>query len=350
MTTSASTNSWLAPISDDLPCGINMEYSPEYMALMSKISPQDEVQYGDFIDTPEPPNWSEIQRESQHLLKQTKDITVFIVWLRCRTRLAGPQGLKEGFTVLKEVLGAFTEHIYPQPFIDGEFDLHMRANALSLLADREGLLNDLRHLSFTGPITRSLSIRQIERAFITPQQDDALPMEAIKQELENLYLQDYQPIHDIVDAGKTLHDITQWIDTHLPDMTVNLKALQQIFAIFLQIAVAAEEKKKASELTSALDVSIANADNTTFISPQSSTPLAMTNNIQTRHTAAQSLQHIRQWFEDNEPSSPISLLLWQAENMIGKRFCEIAQCVPHDVLTRWETEMQESQSQKSKTK
>jgi type VI secretion system protein ImpA len=54
-----------------------------------------------------------------------------------------------------------------------------------------------------------------------------------------------------------------------------------------------------------------------------------------RESALHTLRGVREWFEQYEPSSPVPVLLRQAERMIGRRFCEVAQEIPFDLLERW---------------
>ena len=43
----------------------------------------------------------------------------------------------------------------------------------------------------------------------------------------------------------------------------------------------------------------------------------------------------RFWFEAHEPSSPVALLLRQAERLTGKRFDEVFQAIPAELVERW---------------
>ena len=48
------------------------------------------------------------------------------------------------------------------------------------------------------------------------------------------------------------------------------------------------------------------------------------------------LSQVRVWIEHNEPSSPVSVLLKQAERMWGKRFSEVAGEIPPELLQAWD--------------
>jgi type VI secretion system protein ImpA len=47
------------------------------------------------------------------------------------------------------------------------------------------------------------------------------------------------------------------------------------------------------------------------------------------------IRSARTWFEAHEPSSPVALLLKQAERLTGKRFDEVFQAIPADLVERW---------------
>ena len=55
-----------------------------------------------------------------------------------------------------------------------------------------------------------------------------------------------------------------------------------------------------------------------------------------REQVRQSLAQVRQWIELHEPSSPVAVLLKQAERMWGKRFSEVAHIIPAELLQAWD--------------
>jgi len=46
----------------------------------------------------------------------------------------------------------------------------------------------------------------------------------------------------------------------------------------------------------------------------------------------------KEWLEQHEPSSPVAILLKQAERLVGKRFAEVAQAIPLELLAKWDAE------------
>lgn len=94
----AVSHDWLAPISTDAPCGPDLEYEPEYVVMSAKSTAQPDAQYGNFVGSAETVNWGDIDRDCRRLMLRTKDIRIAVLFTRCRTRLAGAMGFREGRT------------------------------------------------------------------------------------------------------------------------------------------------------------------------------------------------------------------------------------------------------------
>lgn len=58
--------------------------------------------------------------------------------------------------------------------------------------------------------------------------------------------------------------------------------------------------------------------------------------ISDRNAALEHLRVIRRWFENSEPSSPTIPLLRQAERLVGKRFAEVINEIPAELLEKWD--------------
>jgi type VI secretion system protein ImpA len=65
-------------------------------------------------------------------------------------------------------------------------------------------------------------------------------------------------------------------------------------------------------------------------------PLLHQNVIEEREQIRALLQQVRQWIEHHEPSSPVTILIKQADRMWGKRFSEIATMIPPDLMKAWD--------------
>jgi type VI secretion system protein ImpA len=60
--------------------------------------------------------------------------------------------------------------------------------------------------------------------------------------------------------------------------------------------------------------------------------------LQEREQIRALLLQVRRWVEHHEPSSPVTILLKQADRMWGKRFSEVAHMIPSDLMRVWDQE------------
>lgn len=77
--------------------------------------------------------------------------------------------------------------------------------------------------------------------------------------------------------------------------------------------------------------------------PFTAAPLPASDARASRDEVRHTLRAARHWFEVHEPSSPVAVLLKQAERMVGKRFSQVADAIPLDLLHKWEAADDESQ-------
>jgi type VI secretion system protein ImpA len=228
----APHHDWLAPVSQAAPCGPDLEYDHDFVVLFASAASRQDVQYGAFVGSPDPVNWSEVERDCRRLMLRTKDIRVAVLYSRCRTRLAGAAGLAEGTGLLAAWLQAFAGQVHPQSE-DGDGDEHdaaleMRMNALQGLADPEGLLADVREIVLTKSTLARLQVRDVERAFAHPRATDALAPESVAQQLQDLRAQQPSAMTGFDDAIANLAAIGVWCAGHLADYQPDLSPLTRL--------------------------------------------------------------------------------------------------------------------------
>ncbi|WP_321800275.1 ImpA family type VI secretion system protein [Burkholderia sp. BCC1988] len=347
----APHHDWLSPVSDATPCGPDLEYDHDFVVLFASAAPKQDVQYGSFVGAPDPVNWSELERDCRRLMIRTKDIRVAVLFARCRARLAGAAGLAEGTGLLAAWLQHFGAHVHPQPDSDGEPDaaLEMRMNALQALADPDGLLADVREIVLAKSTLARLQVRDVERAFTYPRPPDALAPESVTQQLQDL--QDREPtiLLGFGEADANLAAINAWcvthLESHLPDFSPLTRLLRH-----LRMSTGPTESE-ADPLPAFHTVDEGSFDDTDPAQESSPTITALDaigrslppevalradRTPADRKAALDLIRSARQWFEINEPSSPIPVLLKRAEQFVGKRYAETVNAIPADLLAQWE--------------
>ncbi|WP_428984148.1 ImpA family type VI secretion system protein [Ralstonia psammae] len=330
------------PISKERPCGDDLEYDPEFVVLQAKAATKPDAQYGEFVSTPEAVNWSDLERDCRRLLLRTRDIRVLVLLLRCRVRLDGASGLRDGLAVLAQLLAKWPEAIYPQLVVDGEIDPALRANALAALADPQGLMQDVRELAITSTGALRLQMRDVERSFGIPRPADALAPESVQQQLQDLRQQQSPALMALDQAAAFAASIDAWARQHLsddhPDLGPLLKLLGFVAEAIPRAAtlVPVEPVRAAStDVSSTGGVNLDRADPPIDALHKASLSGTLPDAHMDRDAVRATIRSAQLWFEHNEPSSPVSLLLKQAERLTGKRFDEVFQAIPADLVERW---------------
>ena len=372
---------WLQPVAGDLarPCAANLEYDTDYAVLQSQLSPKVQVQYGDFTVEPEPPDWGTIERQARALSQRTRDITVLSALTRARTRRAGALGLREGLAILHAQLHLWPEHVHPQTQVDGEHDPLVRANALAALADPQGLLTDIREVTISTSAASPLTVKDVERA-LGPQTSaynhtgpDAA---SVRAQLRQLHSKQNPQLQALQHSAQLAAQLQSWSEQHLQQDAPDLSPLTRLLAHLQQFDTSATKVQAeavdsagtnpldpagsaspahpitAFDLDLSLDLSLGlQSASTPNHTPTHTTTQALHNApANAPHNALHQREHIRAllgqviaWIEDNEPSSPVSIVLRQAQNLWGKRYAEIIAAVPPELLAQWDVQLSQGE-------
>ncbi|MBU9579628.1 type VI secretion system protein TssA [Ralstonia mannitolilytica] len=334
----------LEPISEAEPCGKDLEYDTEFVLLQASASPGGGAQYGEFVSTPEAINWSDVERDCRRLLLRTRDIRILVLLLRSRVRQDDAAGLRDGLAILAQLLMQWPDAIHPQFIVDGEPDPAVRANALAALTDPQGLLQDIRELAITPKGAMRLQVRDVERALKVPRIADALAPESVLQQLQDLRRKQDPTMQAFEEALGFAVSIDAWARQYLPhdhpELTPLLKLLGLVADTTPRLAVVSPPTEHSEPLPAATlgehDTGPnAGAPRQSLQLPSEHQPL---DRPMDRETVLDTIRNARAWFETHEPSSPVALLLKQAERLTGKPFGEVFQAIPADLVQRWTQE------------
>ena len=340
----------LERVSEASPCGESLEYDNAYAVLQARLEPKADVQYGKFSSRPEAPDWAEVERDARRLLLKSKDISILVWFTRARCRLAGARGLLEGLATLQAVLQAYPEQVHPQLLLDGVIDPAVQANALAALCDPEGLLGDVREVVVTGNTAFRLSVRDVERALAVPRAPYAPDPEVVQRQLADLSAKGDATLAALLACGVCVQGIEQWSKASLKDDAPSLLVLQRLLATLraappqrsakLQAdaveqggarLLAQATEPVAARRTQAIEISSGDAPSALLLQHPPSV-------LQEREQIRALLRQVRLWIEHHEPSSPVAILIKQADRMWGKRFSEVATMIPPDLMKAWDSD------------
>ena len=150
------------PVEGPLPCGEDLEYDADFMALQQAATGKREQQFGDTIIPAEPPDWARVDRIARQLCLRTRDLRVLVPLTLAWTESRGLPGYVDGLRQVDAVLQAFWNDVHPRVVDGTNEDPLPRMNALAALAEAEGLGRSVRDARLLEDGGTAMSLRQVE--------------------------------------------------------------------------------------------------------------------------------------------------------------------------------------------
>ena len=322
----------LKVISDEAPCGIDCSFSNEFYAIKkARIQDDPLLEQGDWVAEPKQADWAFVSSQSIELLtEKTKDIRLYGWLLEAWSNLYGFEGIAKGLELTQQSLTEFWMLLHPEI---AEDDLDQRLGLL------QGLINQLPVLIKKTAITNTaISYSLMDYEALLHQQNlrrkhtedyDDVPtntsLEQFEQELFNtsksFQYKNYQAFLEILKQWNILREVLDGlmgvdapsfaaIESQLESLHSNLKKIYKTEAFGLQPAVttadsvdekSAADQQTSTQLTEHIAVA-ASAINQPF-QPH------IQSHVANREQAMQVLQEISDYFQLNEPHSPVSYML-----------------------------------------
>ncbi len=311
------------PIQDDQPCGENLEETP----LMASID-ADQL-FGQPVPLDPALPWPEIKARAIEALGRSKDIRVLTYLSAAVLRTDGLLPFLDTLGVASRWLEAHWAGVYPQ--IDE--DAIVRRNALSGFADPHAVLDALRRAPLVSSRQHGrFSFRDIEVATgqAQPAEDEAVPDgRLIDSAFASVPLDGLVAVQQGIAAALTaLKEIDERMRSEggseaAPDVE-RLRAQLARMDIVVR-------KQLASRPDAAGLVEAGAADE--GAGGQAGGPAAV-GAIRTRQDAIRAMEAVAEFFRQNEPSSPIPMLLERAARLVSKSFLEVLEDMAPDAVAQ----------------
>jgi len=320
MLTPSLVDALLVPVSEDVPCGDDLEYDPAFTALEIAARSKPEQQFGDTVIAAVEPEWPTVAEQAQALLQRTKDLRPAVLLVRAATRVQGLEGLLLGLRLLTGLLEQHWEQLYPRLDANEGNDPTMRMNALAPLNDETMLPRDL----YDAPVGVSHSlgpvrVREIAAAHgvlthgaETPSQTQVLGALAEIQAEQPTLAQTLVGLAPALAALRRVVSQRSGQD-ELPDLSRLLsvgKLLAQIGGSFGGVPASDETPAEAEPAVAAGGGQ-----------PVAGAPRG--DAIRSRQDALLMLDRVIAYFEQAEPGNPAPLLIRRAKQLIGVGFLDI---------------------------
>ncbi|HEX6002700.1 MAG TPA: type VI secretion system protein TssA, partial [Burkholderiales bacterium] len=303
------------------PCGPNLEYDDQFMALVSAAAGKPEQQFGDTIIPAEEPDWEGVVEQSTQLLGRSKDLRTTLLLTRGLTHIRGLAGLAQGLELARRLLDNHWEPVHPQLVYDGVVDPIFRSSALATLADSEGLIRDIRAATLfstpAGPVAVRAAEATLKREATSP---DAMTEAQLRQAaLASATVED-APILSLATALEHCNAIASLTMERMgaegaPDLAPLIDLLKTIYRL-LPVPGSEDSASEAARAAVATDAAAATANG----------------ELRTRQDAVRILDSVCRFLERNEPSNPAPLFIRRAQRLIGSGFLDIMRDMAPDSL------------------
>lgn len=317
------------------PCGPEMTYVADFLALEQLARGKIEQQYGDTIIPAEEPDWQSVEKSALQLLRQSKDMRIAGLLCRSWTNMEGFSGLARGVDLMGALLQNYWDNIHPLPEDD---DYFMRMNAVAMLNDMTGLLRELRQTEFLTSNFGSFSVRDAE-ALTRGQRAESnaqLTIEQLRLSIGVALEQGYPQLLAIPLAKQALERLIRVCEEKLPHHQQpelgNIQSLVSLLNALLPNGVSVE------------DCAANPTDSPSIVMTR---PHAEGLEIRTRDDAIKQLVKIAEFLEFTEPTNPASLLIRRSAKLMGMSFIDVLRELAPQSLQQIEmiTGIQQDQSQ-----
>jgi type VI secretion system protein ImpA len=315
----------LADISPQAPCGPNLEYDPVFQALEREALGKPEVQYGATITPAVPPDWKTVRRMAAELIDRSRDLRLAVYLTRANLALNGIAGFADGLTLIERLLDGRWASVNP-PLDPDDKDPSQRINSLAILSETTTLVRELKDASLVplpglGPLTlRMLEIASGELA--PPAGQEKIGIASIESAIADL---DQGQLGAAVDAlGRALAavvNIEQILVRHVGSaQALNFDALARPLSKAHGFLASLRQGEVAAPADAAGPAARAPPSGE---SPARAPRSSAGGDIASRDDVLRALDQLVRYYQRNEPSSPVPILLERAKRLVPMNFFEI---------------------------
>jgi len=329
----------LQQVSEEEPCGANLEYDPDYGALELAARGKEEHSMGDVIVAAEEPDWADVNGKAIDLLARSKDLRIVSYLAMAQLHTDGVAGFSASLGLLRALLEQYWETVYPQLDADDENDPTLRVNALMSLCDPGGIIRTLRVTPLIqprgfGPVTyRDIAIASGELSPGNGGGEQGLDAAGIEGAFAACDLDALQETQGAVNAAlEHVNAVEKFVTDKVG--AGNAPNLDDLSQLLKGINRALTEKIAARTGNGSIAAAAADGDGAAAGDGGGGAGSAgHSGAIRSREDVVRAIDRICEYYQRNEPSSPVPLLLRRARRLVAKDFMEILRdMVPDGVM------------------
>jgi type VI secretion system protein ImpA len=339
-------DSLLREISPEAPCGEDLAYDPAYLELdgiISKGAPEGIVA-GAATTEQEGPNWREVRTRCLDLFKRSKDLRIAMDLSLALLMDGGIAGLRDGLAVIRGFVEKYWDSVFPKLDPEDNNDPLERMNIIGSLASPPGAYKDPMMFCKRvreAPLCKSarlgaFSLRDIEAAGETAGQAAEGASRPTAAVIAGAF--EDTPSEELLATAKTIDEAVEHVRAIEDKLTAlvgagrapNLSGLRDDalgkvrsglhgFLVKRGLAAGGAGAVEAAPGTAGAQAGGGGA--------------ALSGEVRSPQDVVAALDKVCQYYERNEPSSPVPLLLRRAQRLVSKNYVEIVQDLTPEV---WE--------------
>ncbi|MCU7883532.1 MAG: type VI secretion system protein TssA [Candidatus Thiodiazotropha sp. (ex Lucinoma annulata)] len=321
MTAIIDLDQLLTAVSEETPAGEDLEYDPLFSEMERAAEGKGEQQFGDTIIPAEDPDWRELKKKSLEVAGQSKDLRAAIYLTQALMHTDGYAGLSDGLSLIKGYIDGYWETFHPLLDPDDNNDPTIRINTLINLCDPIDSLAAVNKIPIVdSTVMGKFSFRDIQIASGTLQPTDTESQEVTLDQIDAAFRestteQSQQTLSQLRHAIECVDAIENRLNELVGvDQSPDLQSLVSLL----------KQVEKEVAMRAGVESLSEDSDNTVnggSTQQQAAAPGVINN----RDDVIRALERISQYYQKNEPSSPIPLLLERARRLVKMDFHEIVQ-------------------------
>jgi len=310
------------------PCGEDLTYDAEFLAMESAARGKSEQQFGDTVIPAEPPDWRVVERQAATLMARTKDVRIAAILCRAWTNVRGLAGTAQGLQLVADLMERYWEHVHPLP--EDGVDHYMRMNAVAVLADVTGLVRELRDTEFLRATFGSVSVRDAEALARghAGEANDSVSLDQLRVGVGEALSRGDETVRAVTSAGEALSQIQSLCASRLaPHQLPELDPLKGLLQTLREVLPRVDATGSAQASESG-DQSVGATGPQLVAHGQGV--------LRNREEAIDQLLRIAEFVEQTEPTNPAPLLIHRAVKLMRMSFIDILRELAPECLSQVE--------------
>ena len=333
------------PLAGEDPAGENLEYDPLYLEMDSLAVAVPDSQMGESWIEGRGPDWKKLRENCLSLWAKTRDLRVASYLAVAETALGGLEDCLGAFKLLLFLIRDMWESMYPRLDPDDGLDPTERLNILTMLSPEPGAFNDpimfiskFRALRLVPALPYTLrdhliSINEFEAAGGQTIDPNLITGELMRMPLADIEKQAalVQELKETLEAiaAAAGEKLSAGYGLSMDSLIQELNKLRKFYTQFLQSAPA----------SAGADAAAGEQDRSAAHEGAAGAPLGQPFNLSAyrpvnRADALLLLRKGAEYFQREEPNSPIPLLINRALRFSEMSFIDLLEDIVPDALSR----------------